>query len=139
MNLLFWLAIPLIATLLAWDWLVKRRRVAGRAEVSDCQFLRAYRGSQETAADDVILETRRRIARELGLPVSKIQPQDELTALRDRYCLVVSGHLALGDLFDDLRAAGRGGTKGRGLNPKTVHESIAAFIAVGEASDRPEP
>jgi hypothetical protein len=96
--------------------------------MSDEEFLRAYRGGQETAADAQILETRRRIASELAFPILKIKPDDHLLELRDRYCLVVSGHLALGDLFDDLEAAGRTDSPTPRVYPETVREYIAASL-----------
>jgi hypothetical protein len=128
-NPVILLALALIGFLLGWDWLVKRRRTAQRPDVDNQDFLSAYRGSKETAADSQILDVRRQIARELALPVSKIRPDDDLTDLRDRYCVVVSGHLALGDLFDDLAAARReAGTPTQGFYPETVREYIAATL-----------
>ncbi len=116
--------------LLSWDWLVKRRRNARRPEMSDHDFLIAHRGPQDTAEDAQILRLRRQIAKELGLPVSKLRPEDDLIELRDRYSGVVSGHLALGDLFDDLDgAAGRKAAKTLPcITPDTVSEYIPAFI-----------
>lgn len=129
MNPLGWLALVLVGGLLSWDWLRKRRLIAARPEAGDDSFLRAFRGEAATGADREVLEVRRRIAKELSLPASKLSPEDRLVELRDRYCSVVIGHLALGDLMDDLEAEARkaGLAPPSGL-PETVGEYIAAAL-----------
>lgn len=128
MNPVLWLGLLIVGVLLTWDWLIKRRRVSSRPEVGDREFLSAYRGPQESPNDPQILEARRRIAKELSLPTGKIRPEDQLTTLRDRYCLVVSGHLALGDLLDDLEKVGKGTDSRPASSPETVGEYISAFL-----------
>ena len=105
--------------------------------MNDQEFLSAFRGPQETGADAQILDVRRRIARELDLPVTRLKPEDEITDLRDRYCLVVSGHLAIGDLLDDLddmnKAVDGTATTPR-ASPETVREYIASVLAYSEGT-----
>ena len=117
----------LVGLLLGWDWVIKSRRAAQRPEMNDHEFLSAYRGPQASDADAEILGVRRRIAKELHLPESKIRPSDGLTDLRDRYCLVIDGHLALGDLFDDLQDLGATSST-PAVFPETVHDYVAAFL-----------
>lgn len=131
MNPFAWLGIVVILVFLAWDWAVKKRRVRARPAVGDEEFLESFRSSGEPAPDTQILEARRWVARELGLPESKIRPEDRLSELRDRYCLVVSGHLALSDLLDDLDLGGQVAQEADHL--ETVGDLIAAFLR----SERP--
>ena len=129
-EFMIWLALALIGFLLALDWLVKKRRIARLPITTDQDFLSAFRGSQETDADEAVLAVRRRIADELGLPESILRPEDELTILRDRYCLVVSGHIAVADLHQDLddleEKAGR--DVSTPAAPETVGEYVAAVV-----------
>lgn len=126
MNPVLWLAIGTILALLAWDWVVKKRRIAARSDFGDEEFLKSYRGRGEPAPDAQILEARRRVARELGLPESKIRPGDRLDELRDHYCLVVSGHLALSDLDDDVGVGGEAEQKASHI--ETVGDLITAIL-----------
>lgn len=129
MNPVMWMAFVLIAFLLTWDWLVKRRRVTRRAELSDEDFLNAYGLQRDAAKDTEILEVRRQIARELGLPSAKLTPDDKLAELRDHFSLVGNGDLALADLFEDLEAAAGKPVTARSRHmPETVREYIAAFL-----------
>jgi len=95
--------------------------------MSDEEFLRAY-GPGTSATSAQILECRRNIARELGLPASKIMPDDRLRELADRLSFVGSGELALSDLFDDLEAASRGTAARSGVHPETVRAYIESFL-----------
>lgn len=134
MNPVAWFGLVLVLLLLGWDWLVKKRRLARRARLTDQDFLSAFRGPVASDADREILEVRRRIAQELALPTSSLRPEDTLTELRDHYCLVVSGHLALGDLLDDLAAARRGAAAAAPpAYPETVRDYIAAFVESSRA------
>jgi hypothetical protein len=126
-NPLIWLALLSIGVYLAWDWLVKKRRIAQRPEINDQDFLRLYRGPKKTVDDSKVLELRLRIARELGIPASKLTPQDELVYLRDCYSLIVSGHLALSDLLDDLETDRRESSLTPAC-PETIREYIAAAL-----------
>lgn len=137
MNPVTWLVIVLILALLAWDWAVKKRRVRARPAVGDEEFLESYRSSGEPAPDAQILEARRRVARELGLPESKIRPEDRLSELRDRYCLVVSGHLALSDLHDDLELGSQAAQEADPL--ETVGDLITAFLRSRGPAQRAQP
>jgi hypothetical protein len=124
-----WLAFLLVGLLLGWDWVVKRRRTVRRAEMDDEEFLRAYGTSGESVDGAEILEVRGRIAREFGLPVCKLTPNDPLAELCDRFSLVGNGDLALTDLLDDLIAAGRGAVTGEPPPyPETVRDYIEAFL-----------
>ncbi len=124
------LSLLLIAFLLLYDWVIKKRRIAVRDGISDNEFLESYRGKGPTEDDARILEIRQRVARELSLPASKISPEDRLIELRDRYCLVVSGHLALGDLYDDLQLEALKPDNCQALSPETVGEYITAACAL---------
>jgi hypothetical protein len=130
MNPVMWLAVLIIGILLFWDWLAKKRRLARRKSMKNEEFLLAYRGGEQTPNDVQILSIRDRIAREFGLPPSKIRPEDELNRLRDYYSLVVSGHIAHGDLLDDLEADRRESSPESSLvTAETVREFIAASLA----------
>jgi len=119
----------LIVSLLTCDWLIKRGRIRRRADVSDQSFLDAFNGDREGITEKEILELRRKVAKELGLTASKLSPDDDLIQLRDKYCLAVSGYLALGDLFADLEAEARGvGVARLRSYPATVGEYIEAFL-----------
>jgi len=122
-------ALFVILVLLTWDWVVKKRRVSARPDLSDQEFLGACRSCREMFSDTQILEVRQRLARELGLPAPKLRPGDLLTELRDRYCLVVSGHLALTDLYDDLEAEGAVEGSESLKAPATIGGYIASFLA----------
>jgi hypothetical protein len=136
MNPLFGLALVLIGFLLGWDWLVKRWRTARRPEISSEEFLNAYSVRREVTTDAEILEIRRRIARELGVPVCKISPADNLIELSDRFSLVGNGDLALADLLDDLHAVTREATTTTLVYPETVRDYIATFLDHSVTSDR---
>lgn len=122
-----WIVIVVCFVALGSDWLIKKGRVVRRPEMTDSEFLIAYRGPAESINDETIIELRRKIARELGLPGLKIVPDDQLIDLRDRYCLAVIGHLALDDLFEDLQE--RATTSFASDNfPRTVRDYIDAFL-----------
>jgi len=95
--------------------------------MSDEEFPRAY-GPGDSVTSAQILGCCRNIARELGLPVTKIMPDDSLRELADRLSFVGSGELALSDLFDDLEAASRGTAARSGAPPKTVRNYIEIFL-----------
>jgi hypothetical protein len=77
--------------------------------------------------DEDILRTRCHIARELGLSVSILHPEDDLVWLVNKYCLVLSGDIALGDLYDDLFEENRQNPQPFAC-PETVREYIEAAI-----------
>ena len=138
MNPVIWLGLALILPLLAWDWSVKKRRIARRPRLTDQEFLEAYVGTGVAKAEGRILEVRSQIARELSLPVSLLRPEDSLTDLRDSYCLAVSGYLALGDLLDDLESAGPGvAATESGAEPETVRDYIATYLESSGWEDEP--
>jgi hypothetical protein len=113
------------------DAALKWRRLRGRPSVSDELFLARLRRCDapwqpSVDLDEEVLRLRRLIAKELGLPVLKIVPEDDLLELRDRYCNATSGTLALGDLLDDLAS------DGSEAHPETVEELIRERIRCPE-------
>jgi len=108
MNALAMLVLALIAAMLTGDWWIKRRRIQRLPDLSDEAFLDSYPGAAlPSAPGRDILRLRSQIAKELGLPVSKLSPLHRFTEHRDQYCLMISGHVALDDLLEDLLALRR--------------------------------
>lgn len=125
MNPLLLIALCVVLVLIFWDWMVKRSRTSRKPETSDEDFLVACRGPNETGLDAIIIDKRRVIAKELGLPTEKLSPDDNLLMLRDRYCTVVSGHLALGDLLEDLE---HNSPESAALKPQAEPDTVREYI-----------
>lgn len=135
MNPLFLLALGSIAVLLGLDWSIKKNRQAERLELDDDSFLLEFRGAQSTPSDLRILNLRRDLAEELGLPKSILRPEDRLNEIRDRYCLVVSGDLALSDLYEDLESKdpdGNASASRKPNPPETVGDYISLFLQISD-------
>ncbi len=128
MSVILGVAFSIVVALLGWDRVVKKRRVARREPMDDSLFLREFRGNENTPLDSRILEVRSLISKEFGLPAARVRPDDLLSELRDQFSLVVSGHMALGDLFFDLDDERRKKRLPRRTDIMTVSDYISAFI-----------
>ena len=126
----------LVCCLLGLDWWIKKQRVLQRSSMSGRDFLQIYSRTISSLQDEAeVLRIRRQLADELSLPADKLIPTDRLTELRDRYTLVIRGHLALDDLLEDLHR-GQQRSKAAAAQSKDIPETVGQYIKLAiEARD----
>lgn len=105
---------------------IKRKRVAGKEEMVDDVFVDYFRGMVPPRRLDDVLSTRDLVAESLRLPPNKLAPTDSLIELRDRLCPVVSGHIAIGELFEDLESEIKGRVSDRDID--TIADFIVCYL-----------
>ena len=91
----------LIVGVLAWVKLTKWGRLRGLPDVTDDAFVENYAKQFSTLREQVILG-RRDLARILGIPATKLSPDDRLQDVARRAGFFGSDSVALNDLDEEL-------------------------------------
>lgn len=126
-------ALVLTCGALFYDRLVKKRKLTGREEMEEDIFLQYFEYKVDETHFARVITTRNLIAKELGLPANRIRPTDVLVELRDEFCPVVSGHMALGELLEDLDSEIEPRVLVEGV--ETVGQYIEQYISGSEEPD----
>lgn len=100
MGPMLWLLLAGLG-LAATSELLKRRKVRNLAEVSDEDFVKAYK-AKFTAVDAVVIEERNSIARVLGLPSHKLFPDHRFDELSKYTGFTGDYELGMSQLGDEL-------------------------------------
>lgn len=136
------IAVAAVLLFVLGDGWIRRNRRLQRPTVSDEDFLRGYlrdHGVHDSQLAPEILDLRRTIGRELGLPALKLAPGDDLSDLCDRYCPMFTGSVVWNDLFDDLQDLRRkAGLPATDEVPETVGRYIDLALE-HKVGPRPKP
>lgn len=127
MNVLFWLLLG-SAALAAASTLFKARQIKQLPDISNEEFLVAYR-VRFNGSDDRVIQERKAIAECLGMPYQKLSPSQTFTSLSKYTGFITEYEIGMSDLADELaHYRERAGLKPREIFPATVGEFIHQII-----------
>jgi hypothetical protein len=133
MGTAFWLIIGGIGVATA-SFLFKKRKLPRLPDVSDDQFLRLQKTRLDTP-ETRILEGRHFVARHLGLPDSKLSPEQKFEWLSQFTGFATEYEVGMGDLEDELNEmCTDAGLKMPASFPATVGELIHEIAKAKDAS-----
>ena len=133
MSTTFWLILAGLGVATA-PFLFKRRKLPQLPDVADEQFLKLYK-VRFGASEASILEGRHFVAKHLGLPDSKLSPEQKFEWLSQFTGFATEYEVGIGDLEDELNEMlADAGLKAPSSFPTTVGELIHEIAKAKDAS-----